>query len=174
MKNFFDVMNSCFKNLSIIGFILLNAACQEELLQQLTPPGNRPASLEDTNKCQAPPIVQNIIGEWKFFTLDAIGRSKTGTLAFDQNQTFTDSDTLFSVSLPDGYEKRIYLKWSVETDEFGEYKPYGEMVWLRLYAKNQSGVTEYVQGNFFQVAINECKRIELIRPNDKFKLVLFR
>lgn len=118
------------------------------------------------------------MGNWRveFTNHGRLSEKKIGMLRFNEDRTLIDPDQFFQDFVDVAYGKTKSRIWSVETDSVGTYKGLGQMVWVRLYARESvngiDSVTRYVQGNFYQIKANQCNRIHLIHPDKSKDIIL--
>ncbi len=174
-------MRSVLNIYIVTGLVLLISACTDTFMMPAYEAGSE-RGIKAT--CLGPPIMQNIIGTWqcgqrktiqgdtlsKSVTLTGAAFSRLGTLTFDRNAYVIDPDSLFENRL-DFWGPVLYKMFSMETDN-NIYPGYGEMFWVRQFAKDTRGSVLWRQGYYFNVITNECNRIHL--RGDTFEMVLVR
>ncbi|WP_143100895.1 hypothetical protein [Spirosoma endophyticum] len=168
--------------LSVISLIY---ACRIRITP--LPPPVDPPKVEQA--CEAPPILTNILGSWKWgakstSNADPLPRSapfttatfsRFGVITFGVDKKIIDPDSLFENHLDTGIPI-IYKTYSLETDtvKTSPYYGRGEMFWIRLYYKSKTSGVVSSGGYYFKVICNDRNRIHLKGPDGAIELVLVR
>lgn len=163
--------------------ITLASACRQEF-HPLVPPTD-----QSTTKsiCKAPLLKQNIIGQWHFQTnirlQDMSAPMKEGVITFSPDGNIIDPDSLFENRLDIGVV--VSKKYGVDIMnstifpeigyDYPELKQYGPMLWIRQSVKTHSAGLRFAQGWYFKEVSNNCNRIEVKTPSQKYNdIILIR
>ncbi|AUD06502.1 hypothetical protein [Spirosoma pollinicola] len=162
--------------ISFIVIMTLAPACREEF-HPLAPPINQSVS---GSTCKAPLLKQNIVGQWSFQTnIGVQGISmpmREGVITFSPDGSIIDPDSLFENRLDIGVV--VSKKYGVDIMDstifpelgyaYPELKQYGPMLWIRQSVRTQSLGVRFAQGWYFKEVSNNCKRIEVKNPSQKY------
>ena len=168
-----------------LGVVSLIYACRIRITP--LPPPTDPPKTEPV--CEAPPILTNIVGSWKWgakatsngdplprsapFT--SVTFSRFGVITFGADKRIIDPDSLVENHLDTGIPV-IYKTYSLETDtvKTSPYYRHGEMFWIRLYYKSKINGVVSTNAYYFKVICNDQNRIHLKGPAGALELVLIR
>ena len=142
-------MNRVYKIAITYGVLSLTIVACRVKITPLTPP------TDPTSICQVPPIEKNIIGTWRFETLNwhELGVVRKGTVTFTSKGIITDPDSLFENSSITG--KVITKTYDIDGTYPAPIQYYkGKIFVVRLLDKHQRAQTWPLY-----VASNECKQI---------------